>query len=96
MGSDDKYVNELFLLPGWDKMAEPARRLVMLYDQRLRKVLEQAGIVSEPELMTGLITHFDKYQSKNFHEVEERQEQLAAQVCISAEWHDFLWVLIYL
>ncbi|XP_022658099.1 uncharacterized protein LOC111249053 isoform X2 [Varroa destructor] len=79
MGSDDKYVNELFLLPGWDKMAEPARRLVMLYDQRLRKVLEQAGIVSEPELMTGLITHFDKYQSKNFHEVEERQEQLAAQ-----------------
>lgn len=82
MGNDDPYVNKLFLLPGWNCMAAPAKRLVMKYDQRLYKVLEHTGVTTESEVMAGLIDtgRSNKYQSKNFHDIEERQEQLAEQV----------------
>lgn len=77
-------MNDLFLLPGWERMRPHAQRLVNKYDRRLRKIMEQVGVATEPEVMACLINHFNKYQSRSFHEVEERQEQLGAQVTVRA------------
>ncbi|OQR79267.1 putative RNA-dependent RNA polymerase SHL2-like [Tropilaelaps mercedesae] len=79
MGQNDRYVNELFILPGWETMRKYAHQLVKKYDERLSKIMTQVGVASEPEIMAGLITQFDKYQSQSFHEVEERQERLGHQ-----------------
>lgn len=70
--------------PGWQRYAEEAKEALELYNCRLKRILNQYGIESEGEIMSGVINSYgrynqDKSEKTNVEVLVEKQSQFLSE-----------------
>lgn len=75
-----KYFNPVFCLDDWESMKEQAIKFVRNYEQQLTKIMSRTGIKTEADFMVCVFNEPDKYATRNFHELEKKQQEVQRQV----------------